>query len=445
MYISTMMSDEDRGGSFGLASGEEAATEENPLSPAEVSRRLEEYARTHDPSAMWPGLREPARVAAAREIERVTRAVLQGRSGETIDPGGAHAVYALAIAGHTTGMAPLLGHWIETGAVGAAPDVARRFTTYLGHARRRTARIEREVLPALDSLSAASIPVAVLKGFHTARAYFDEPALRRIADVDIMVPSNRIDDAERALAAAGFRSASSGARPYKRDWIAAHIDQRVFSLEFPDERTRWMLELHTSLDRVFQLGAVAKLDAERDLVERKMLAGRPLFVLRQPLLLLALSCHCSQELDGSRLLRLFEMVRIIRSDVATGRFDWNAALSMIQRTGVAPYTYPALALVEQLAPGTVDRRVLALGRAGSTWAARHTVDRLVPAGGSLDDRGVVRQMMWTRGPLGLLQRVLRLFWPASFTSTDGLGAGWRARLRRIRSGGLTISAPDETR
>jgi hypothetical protein len=284
-----------------------------------------------------------------------------------------------------------------------------------------------------------------LKGFHTARAYFSEPALRRMADVDIMVPPNRIGDAERALAAAGFRSASSGARPYKRDWIAAHIDQRVFSLELPDERTRWMLELHTSLDRVFQLGAVAKLDAERGLVETQTLAGRRLLVLRQPLLLLTLACHCSQELDGSRLLRLFEMVRIIREDAAAGRLDWNDALAMIQRTGVAPYTYPALALVEQLAPGTVDRRVLALGRAGSTWAARHTVARLAPAGGSLDSRGVVRQMMWTRGPVGLLQRVLRVFWPASLRSTEGVGAGWRARIRRIRSGGLTISAPDETR
>jgi hypothetical protein len=438
-----MMSDEDRGVSF----GDEAVPEENPPSPAEVSRRLEEYARTRDPSAMWPGLREPARVAAAREIERVTRAVLQagGRSGETIDPAGAHDAYALAIAGHTTGMAPLLGHWIEAGTVRAAPAVARRFTTYLAHARRRSARMEREVAPALDALAAASIPVVVLKGFHTSRAYFGEPALRRMADIDVMVPPNRIADAEHALAAAGFRSASSGARPYKRDWIAAHIDQRVFSLELPDERTRWMLELHTSLDRVFQLGAVAKLATERDLVEARTFAGRSLLVLRQPLLLVTLACHCSQELDGSRLLRLFEMVRIIRHDTAAGRLDWNDAVAMIQRTGVAPYTYPALALVEQLAPRTVDRRVLALGRARSTWAARHTLARLVPAGGSLVDRGVVRQMMWTRGPLGLLQRVLRLFWPASFTSTDGLGAAWRARLRRIRSGGLTISAPDETR
>src|SRR5262245_37926207 len=47
-----------------------------PVFPDEVARRLAEYKRTKDPAVLWPGLTEPARVAAARELERITRQAL---------------------------------------------------------------------------------------------------------------------------------------------------------------------------------------------------------------------------------------------------------------------------------------------------------------------------------------------------------------------------------
>ena len=39
-----------------------------PIQPEEVARRLAEYSRTLDPAALWPGLTEPRRVAAARAL-----------------------------------------------------------------------------------------------------------------------------------------------------------------------------------------------------------------------------------------------------------------------------------------------------------------------------------------------------------------------------------------
>jgi len=138
-------------------------------------------------------------------------------------------------------------------------------------------------------------------------------------------------------------------------------------------------------------------------------------------------------------------VRVIRRDAESGRLDWDEVLAMMRRTHTARFAYPALVLAEDLAPGTVDPRVLALGRRESTWAARHTVARLVPAGGSLDNRGVIRQWMWTRGPAALAQRALRTVWPAAFTSPHDVIPGWRVRARRIRGGTLSLSAPDERR
>jgi hypothetical protein len=316
---------------------------------------------------------------------------------------------------------------------------------HLARSRRRTARIEREVLPAFDALLARGIRPIVLKGFHTARVYYEEPAVRRMGDVDLAVPASRVGEAEAALVDAGFRPDSEPLRPYKRDWIGRDVDPRVYCIDGPDERGRWMLELHGSLDRRLHPGAVAKLDGEAGNIEPFDIAGRPVFVLGQPLLLVSLACHCSQELDGSRLLRVLELVRVIRADTAAGRLDWNGILALLDRTGTARYTYPAFALAEDLAPGSVDPRVLDVGRRASTWAARHTVARLVPAGGSLDQRGALRQLMWTRGVVGVVQRLLRNAWPASFLRPGDVVPGWRVRLRRMRAGLMSLRAPDERR
>jgi hypothetical protein len=137
------------------------------------------------------------------------------------------------------------------------------------------------------------------------------------------------------------------------------------------------------------------------------------------------------------------MVEIIRADVAGGQLVWDEFLDAVRRTGAARYTYPALTLVEDLAPGTVDARALAMGHRASTWAVRHTVARLVPAGGSLDDRGIIRQVMWMSGPLAVLRRVLRMLWPTSLDSLRGMPQGWRMRFRRLRAGALSFAAPNE--
>lgn len=407
---------------------------------AEASRRAAAFERSGNPADLWPGLSERSRVGAARELERLTREVLAGRSASMREEFGA---YALGVAGHTTGMGPVVGRWIEDGRVTARPDVAGAFARHLGQGRQRNERIEREVLPALDALQRLGIPIVALKGFHTSRVYFDEPGMRRISDVDILVPSSCVDDAERALTSIGFSAKEPAHRPYKRDWIGPGVDPRFFSVEYADARTAWALELHASLDRVYNASAAARLDAHRDRTHTLVVRGRTLAGLEPALLFVYLACHCSQELDNMRLLRVFEMVRLIRVEREAQHFDWNDVLALLAETGAGEFVYPACSLIDDLAPGTVDARVIDLARSASTWSARHAVPRLAPAAGSLDERGILRQLMWTRGPAAILQRVFRILWPAAITRPSRVIPGWRARLRRLRAGLLTFRAPDE--
>ena len=411
---------------------------------AELSRRLDRFARTQDSSALWPGLTERARVAAAGEIERVTRAVLSGSEGTRLDRDNVHAAYALAVAAHTTGMGPLLGRWLEDDRIAAAAEVRVRLAWQLLHARRRSTRMEREALPALDAMIARGIVPVVLKGFYTARTYFDEPGVRRMSDVDVLVGGDQVERAEGALRSAGFRAVGPLLTPYKQDWIGAGVDERVYSVESSDERSKWVLELHASLDRTFHPGAIARLDTERSGTIPLVVAGRQLRAAAPPLLLLELACHCSQELGSSRLLRLVEIVSVIRAAREAGQLDWSEFLVMLARTRTASYTWPALALADELAPGTVDPRVLEAGARESTWAARHTVRRLVPAGGSIEEMGLLRQVMWMRGPVAILHRALRLVAPSS-QGRPGLLPSWRVRLRQLRAGRLFVGAPDERR
>ena len=301
-----------------------------PDDATESSRRVTAFERSGDPADLWPGLSERTRVAAAREIERITSEVLAGRPAAI---GDAHDAYALGVAGHTTGMGPVVGRWIEDGRVTANAAVAAVFARHLDHGRRRAVRMEREVLPALDAFIARGIPVVALKGLHTSRVYFDEPGMRRLSDVDLLVPPSRVADAETSLASVGFEANGPAHRPYKRDWIGPGVDPRFFSVEYADARTSWALELHASLDRVYNAGTAARLDSERTRTQPFVVAGRTIAALEPELLFVYLACHASQELESMRLLRVFEMVRVIRGAARPLRLGWSTRLTRSRGPG----------------------------------------------------------------------------------------------------------------
>ncbi len=379
--------------------------------------------------------------AASAAIERAVRAVLADESRVVLETQGDRATYALSIAAFTTGTGALLARWMEDGRVQAPSAVQESFARHLDHGRRRAARVREGVLPALDALLARGITPVVIKGFHTALVYCEEPGVRPMSDVDIVVPPARIDDAEAALEATGFHATTPRVRPYKRDWIAPNVDPRVFSVERPDARSRWQLEVHESFNRSF-VEVDANLDREGHRVVPLEVAGRTLSAPTQPLLTLVLACQISSELDSMRLMRLIDLVRVVRADRANGTLDWDELLAAFQHTDAARFAYPALALGEDLAPGTIDQRVLASARAASSWGVRHTVERLVPGGGFMDRTSLVARLMWADSPLGVVRSAMQLLARGLSRGRPGIVA-WRALLRRMASGAFTVGVADE--
>ncbi len=412
---------------------------------AGVTERLRRFEDTRDSRVLWPGLTEMAAAAANAAVERAVRAVLANDPHATLAGEGSGALYALTIAGYTTGTGPMIARWIEDGRIRAPDPVRNVFALQLEHGRRRAERMEHGVLPAFDALLDRGITPVAIKGFHLGRCrqYCEEPGVRPMTDVDIVVPPESVTDAEAALTAAGFLPVAPAARPYKRNWRATNIDPRIFSLERSDARSRWQVELHVTFDRPFPNGLSARLDGERHTVVPFEVAGRKLLAPAQPLLFLLLASHSSSELGALRLLRLIDLVRVVRADRASGRLDWDEVETRLQRSSALRFTYPAIALAESLAPGTFDARLLESAYTASTWGVRHTVKNLVP-GGTSSRASLIAMFMWDPSPFAIVRSAVAKV----VRSALGRGAGiaeWREAFRRLTSRTFGLAPPDERR
>ncbi|HEY5086132.1 MAG TPA: hypothetical protein VII66_02125, partial [Gemmatimonadaceae bacterium] len=74
--------------------------------------------------------------------------------------------------------------------------------------------------------------------------------------------------------------------------------------------------------------------------------------------------------------------------------------------------YPALTLVEQLAPGTVDMALLAKAYKRASRIARIVVGELTPATPILHEHvSLAERLMWEPGILGVARRLLEMLVP----------------------------------
>jgi Uncharacterised nucleotidyltransferase len=74
-----------------------------------------------------------------------------------------------------------------------------------GQAQRRAAGARRTLQEVARALTAGGIPFVVLKGSVLAEQAYKDPVRRPFYDVDLLVPLQRLDDAEAALIALGYR------------------------------------------------------------------------------------------------------------------------------------------------------------------------------------------------------------------------------------------------
>jgi len=154
---------------------------------------------------------------------------------------------------------------------------------------------------------------------------------------------------------------------------------------------------------------------------------------------LHLACHASCGFGSLSLQRLCELVLVVRSDARGGGFDWDTFIGLARQSGVLSAAYPALHMVELLAPGTVPRSVRHAARSQAPAAVLTVLRRLSPATAQRIHRcSLEERFMWMPSRWRVALAVMRdLLLPStSFTTMLTIQ---RNRLFRLLRGTVTWS------
>lgn len=399
--------------------------------PEQISARMDAWRKTGDMNALWPHVTPAARFEAQRLITAATRAVLnRSAASPRLESNRRVPAGAIGVAAYTCGMGPLLGHWIEQRTVEADTQLAELFREHLEHGRRRAAKLAIALAQVIDTCGRQGVTPTVLKGVHTSRVYFPEPGTRPCADADLLVPPGDFERAAVALRAAGLTESRRTHRPPRSEWVGQGAPLTLQSLELDHADNPWSIDLHQALERWYFRGLRAGFEPALWKTVSLKIDGRRVHVLAQPLLTAFLAMHAAYHVRDFRLIRLVELVFVIRRDAASGTLRWQDLPELLTATRTTRFVYPALELAERLAPGTVDPGVREDLARTSTARMRRVIEAIDRAGMQLPRRTLDERLMWACGAWELLCNIGELAWP----SDEALPAAEVVRLyiRRAR-------------
>jgi len=406
-------------------------------SQAEIDARLNRYALTLDARDLWPEVPAPAFRAAQAEIARAVAAALVGdRPVHLVPPAGVEAG-AMGIAASAAGVGPLLGRWCEDGTIASPYELSVILGEQLEQGRNRASRLRGELDRVLAALARRGLEPVVLKGMHTGFHYFPEPGTRPAADIDLLVRPVDAAAARQVLTQLGFMAGA--VNPDAGVHWRPPGTNGVHSLVLAHADDPWFVDLHVSLDRTLFPGLTARLGDVTEL-DREVLDGftRPVMVLPQPLLFAFLALHASSHFYSITLVRLVELVLVARRDFAASPFRWSAFAELVRETDCARFVYPALALAEQLAPGTMHSGVLAEIREQVPRRVRRLVRRVTPATSQrLHPYPFGERFVWVATPGQWLAAAREVVWPRALGDAEGglrrFGRMAGVQWRRIRN------------
>jgi hypothetical protein len=337
-------------------------------------------------------------------IEGITRDVLmQGRSERHL-----HGTpEAISVAAFTSGMGPLLGHWLAKGQLGADPGAAKVLQVHLLQNERRMRKMASRARVILSALTQNGVQATVLKGMHTAFDHFPSPATRPLSDIDLLVDVSREPQAAAVLTALGMGACGTLSYP-ERTWRRLNDPSGPKSLYFVHRDDQWSVDLHLTLNLTPTSAADPwNLDATNHGERLPWPRSRAGVTLAHPSLLIHLACHAGCHLISLTLLRLTELALVVRRDQERGTLSWPAVVAAAEKAGVLGGLYPALHLCEQLAPATVPGPVLEICREQTPARVLRLLDGFTPATANGMLRcSVGERFMWTRSGAGLVKQIL---------------------------------------
>jgi len=255
-----------------------------------------------------------------------------------------------------------------------------------------------------------------------------------MSDIDLLIAPDDEAPAGCVLRTLGFSPGLAQAYPPERSWRPAEAPELPRNLALVHADDPWSVDLHTSLNRRYAAGSlVLRIDqvAAGNLLPHRAFAPSAR-VLAQPSLLVHLTTHAGCGLESLSMLRLVELVFVIRRDMPAGPAAWDQFVAAAEGADALGSVYPALEFCEQLVPGTVAARVLRNARQAVPPPVRRVVDRHTVVDIQRVERcSLAERFMWAPSKWAVLRQILGEIFPPGSSVLPTLLAIYRARLWRL--------------
>jgi hypothetical protein len=321
-------------------------------------------------------------------------------------------------------LSPILFCHLAPGRDAPAPVRSALERAYLSSSARSLfiADAQRRVV---DALLAGDVPPLLLKGAALVETVYPDPAQREMLDLDILVPSERVADATRALAPLGYRplteSGTPGLASTQLELDAHHGPALV------GEEHLVAVELHHHLTIPGE-GHRFEID---QIWDRAHASSRgPHLLPSSEDLLLHVSLHFTRNRvggssrrrhTGGALAQICDIARIVEHE----QLDWEGLAASVRSYGLDTRVFLALFAARELGVAIPGDALAELQPPGFDRGVGHRLLTLRVL--RTDDHLPVRTLRWMFAPS---REVLSLGWNADPTAPSSLA---RAYMRRARA------------
>ena len=328
------------------------------------------------------------------------------------------------------GVGPLLHTRLPERSAAQWPDGLARFREFVRRTyalnQQRAALWLEQLRAVADLARRVNVTAVAMKGAAFVPFLMDDPALRPVADIDLLVEPGGHEPLGRALEGIGYVYERSTGRHHVH-FLASHGREAISPLG-EDPRNPLRLELHEHA-RQEVLGLVFDATMSfRDTARPQTLgAATELIVPARHVVLKHVLFHAAQDmvLRGGRLTRLYDIALL--ADHLDER-GWGALVDAAGRQHVEPFFFAALDFTDRYVRPCAPRGVLDTLAAATPDRTRQLIAR-TPfssfsrcASGQSNLRRAATMLRWARSRGEQLSMLRRLLWPTRSELEDFFGA-----------------------
>jgi hypothetical protein len=316
-------------------------------------------------------------------------------------------------------LSPLLYRHLQAAGNAPADVLAALEQAYLANAARNLF-VAGSLGGVLEALAAAEVPAMLLKGAALLETAYPDPALREMLDLDILVPYDRLDAANAALAAIGYRLKPEDGAPVPRGEHhhdpALVTDRELVAVELHHHLAMEAERAHFAIDGVW--------------ARARRSAREPAHLLPSPEDLLVHVCfHFTRNRlggsyrnagTGGALSQLFDVARIIEREP----LDWDRLVATTRTARLQARVFLALFAAREVGIAVPEPPLRALRPPGfdAALGRRLVALRVLRAGPQVP----VRSLRWMVAPP---REALRREWDAQPDSALSLAGAYVRRAR----------------